>query len=393
MNTIIHFVIDEKITDQLIENFSSVDENCIFLVFKKENDKFKYLNATAENVVFYDGNTYCINSLLEKYRSRLIIVHGLQLIFAKCILDIRSKVRIAWIEWGFDVYGLPKIRPFLYAPKTNNFLLKSNKKLLIERFIKKRGWLRELYSKFIMRQEDNYSVIFKAIGKIDFFCTYIEEDFNVFSSHYKNKLKFLSFTFNSIDQYVAGRESIRIHARASRILLGNSNTPENNHLDVLNTLGTYKQRLLDTQIYTPLSYGRDESYKRAVIKYGKRVFESMFVPLVDFMERAEYVNILQNCSVGIFYHYRQQGMGNIIAMLYMGARVYLSVKNPTYFFFKRIGVVVFDFDREFGDYTNTRLDMIQVENNRSILSQYFSKEKVISDILRLNHMLACRDVG
>lgn len=387
MNIIIHFILDEKITDQLIDNFKSVNEECIFLVFKNENDTFKYLTSSGKHIIEYDDNVQCINSIIETYKSKAIIVHGLQLAFAKCILKIKSEVRIAWIEWGFDVYGLPKIRPSTYAPKTNSYLLKSHKKLWIERVVKKRDWLRDIYAGIIMRQQDNYSVIFNAIKRIDFFCTYIKEDFTVFSSFYPNNLKFLSFTFNSIEQYLAGRETVKIDDSAKGILIGNSNTPENNHIDVLETLGCFKSRLTDVYIYTPLSYGKNEKYKNVVIKIGASYFKSMFTPLLDFMDRSEYIEILRSCSVGIFYHYRQQGMGNIIAMLYMGCRIYLSTKNPVYHFFKRIGVFVFDFDSEFEVYANSRLEKKYIENNRKVLNVFFSKEKVKSDILRLNSVL------
>jgi len=76
-------------------------------------------------------------------------------------------------------------------------------------------------------------------------------------------------------------------------------------------------------------------------------------------------------------------MGNIIAMLYMGSRVYLSLRNPAYNFFIRNGISVNIFEKEFGKYGVTRPDKETVENNRKRLDRIFNKDKVLMDLKNL----------
>ena len=116
------------------------------------------------------------------------------------------------------------------------------------------------------------------------------------------------------------------------------------------------------------------------IKSGEKYFNSNFYPLLDFMPRDEYFELLSNSSTAIFYHYRQQAMGNIIALLYMGARVYFSRKSPVYAYCKRVGLNIYNFDSEFNIYKNSVLEKEKADENRYILFKIFNQEQVIETI-------------
>ena len=75
-------------------------------------------------------------------------------------------------------------------------------------------------------------------------------------------------------------------------------------------------------IYTPLSYG-DQDYADEVIKEGKSAFGEKFIPLTSYMTREEYYKILYDIDIGVFNNNRQQGTGNIEALLYFGRKIYL----------------------------------------------------------------------
>src|SRR5690606_19822669 len=131
----------------------------------------------------------------------------------------------------------------------------------------------------------------------------------------------------------------------------NSNSLENNHLEVFDLL---KNVELPTEmnLIVPLSYGNDVNYKTTVLGIGENLFGHRFLPLIHFMTREQYMDTLATCSAAVFYHFRQQAMGNILALLYLGARVYLCQKNPLFHYFNRIGVFVYDFDTEFKVFKN-----------------------------------------
>src|SRR5690606_34099610 len=149
--------------------------------------------------------------------------------------------------------------------------------------------------------------------KINFFCTYIKEDFELYSKYYPNKLEYCEIGYLTINQYLAGQNDLRINNNAKDIIIGNSNSLENNHLDVFEII---KDSNFNERVFVPLSYGIDQKYKSVVLSRGKELFNDKFYPLLDFMERDKYFNLLSGCSAAVFYHYRQQAMGNILALLY-----------------------------------------------------------------------------
>lgn len=382
---ILHFLKDEKVADQIIENFGRNGEN-IFLIFVSDLDQsYNYITSTSEQVTMFSFKNDNINDIIEKHKPTAVILHQLNLEFAQAILKIQYDLMIGWYVWGADLYSLPKIKPNIYAPLTDSFLLETNKALSVERLVKRVSFLRRIYYKRIKKTEDYISVLFQAINKITFFISYIEEDFQFFSTHYRNKLHYINCAFSNIDQYLGGNKNVELLPDAQNILIGNSNTPESNHLDVFNLLSNSRHDFLsrNIKVFTPLSYGSNEQYRREVIKTGKERLGNSFSPMLEFIGRQEYIKILESCSVGIFYHFRQQGMGNIVAMLYMGARIYMSPKNPAYLFFLRYKVKVFDFDKEFAKYGSMRLNTEIIEQNRIILQTIFSEEKIQNDIFYL----------
>ena len=380
---VLHFVIDEKVTDQIIENFSKADKNCKFLVFvNNKNNNYKYISSENENLIKFVEEEDDINALLNTLKPKAILAHAFHLEYAKAINKLENNINIAWYTWGFDVYGLPRIKPTTYAPLTNRFLLKNISNLFVGRLILKHKFTRKIYFRIRKTEEDRYSIIFKALKKVKFFATYLEEDYNCFSKYYSNNFKFINSPFSTINQYLAGNKELILRENAQHILIGNSNSVESNHLDVFNILKG-QDILINTKVFTPLSYGDYKAYKTEVISKGHQALGEAFEPLLDFMNRNDYIAMLTSCSTGIFYHYRQQAMGNIIAMLYLGSRIYLSSKNPAYKFFINNGIQVFDFDKDFRHYKNLKLDAEIVNQNKLQLDLIFNEDKVFSDIKNL----------
>ena len=380
---VLHFVIDEKVTDQIIENFSKVDENCKFLVFvNNKNGDFKYISFSNEKLIKFVEEEEDINLILNNLNPKAILTHAFHLEYAKAINKIKHDINIAWYTWGFDVYGLPRIKPTTYGNRTNTFLIRNVQNLFFGRLILKNQFTRKIYFGINKKEEDRYSIIFKALKKVSFFVTYLEEDFKYFSKYYPNSFKFVNSPFSTIDQYLGGNRELVLLDDAKNILIGNSNSIESNHLDVFEKLKE-KDVLEETKIFTPLSYGDNDLYKNEVINKGKETLGESFVPLLDFIDRQEYISMLTSCSTGIFYHYRQQAMGNIIAMLYLGSRIYLSTKNPAYNFFTNNGIKVFDLDKDFSRFYNSKLESETASINKSKLDAIFNENKVLDDIKNL----------
>lgn len=384
---IVHFVVDEKITDQIIENFLSVSDNNVFIVFVKDRlADYKHIKTTNDNIRKFDYTKDNILETLEEVKPSALILHSLRVEFAAILSANSFNVKIAWVAWGFDVYSLPKIKPHLFAPQTRKQVMKSDPFTVLKWQIKKLPVLRRIQYRLIKGKRDPYSLLFKAIRSIDYFCTYIKEDFDYFSKHYpQNKLTFVETAFSTIDQYLAGNKQLSLAENANNILIGNSNTPESNYLDVIDILADFKEEF--NKACFVLNYGCNDKHKKEVIENGNNLLGDQFSPVLNFMDRESYIEFLRSCSVGVFNHYRQQAMGNIIAMIYLGARVYLSEKNPAYHYFIRNGVIVNCFETEFYKFLNAKLNHIEIQNNRSIMDSLFSKEKVLNDLRTLTSRL------
>lgn len=376
---ILHFVTDEKVTDQIIQNFNRNANGSFFLVFVGHQGlNFRHIKSSTNNITtfFFKDN---INDVIEKLNPTAIVIHAFHLDYAKVIIKIKKPIRIAWYAWGFDIYGLPLIKPSIYAPLTTSFLKKHNMLLNIQWKVFKSDFLRKTILN-ILGKEDRYSIIYQAKKRINYFVSYMQEEYDYYSNFYTNNFKFINCPFSTIDQYLAGsNELFKKNELKKNILIGNSNTIESNHIDVFSIIGRNK-KLADIEVFVPLNYGTNNTYKNEVIKKGKQTFGKTFNPIMGFIDRKEYIELLSTCSVGVFYHYRQQAMGNIIPMLYLGARVYLSSRNPTFKFLKKSGMIIFDLDKDFKIYGNECLHASFVETNKKILNNLFSETKVLSRI-------------
>lgn len=160
-----------------------------------------------------------------------------------------------------------------------------------------------------------------------------------------------------------------------RILLGNSATPTNNHLDALEKMRPFADR--NIRIYCPLSYG-DASYGDWVAQAGQEIFGENFIPLRELMPFEKYLELLVNIDVAVFNHDRQQGMGSITTLLGLGKTIYMRNNLTSFCFLKNKGFVIRDIE-SIADIRQL-ISKEDVQKNREIAIGYFS-EKVLCKAL------------
>lgn len=380
---IIHLMYDEKFCDTTITNFEKVNKGKNRYIIFRTSTAIPYTYITlTEYVTDFSIHEDDLNEIINGYTHVSgIIMHSLSTDFARCLRKITKDIDLCWMVWGYDLYSLPEIRPTLYAPHTLRYLFLTMPLTLVNIWVRKNEFIRSIYY-LLLRKDDPYKLQNIIHRKIKYFTSYIREDFDIFKKYYPNTAcEFIDSTFFDINQYVTD-EFINSKVNGNNILIGNSNSYESNHLDVLDFLSKITE-VGNRNIYVPLSYGEDIKYRDTIIKSGKKKWPKSFKPQLKFIPRNEYVEILLSCGTGIFYHYRQQAMGNIIAMLWLGARIYMSDKNPAYNFLKRIGLHVFILESNFHIYKFTPLNDSEIETNRKILWDKFSPQKVEDDLTNL----------
>ena len=125
------------------------------------------------------------------------------------------------------------------------------------------------------------------------------------------------------------------------LLLGNSRTFFNNHIDILDILIALK-RDHGFKIRVPFSYGEDSVYTRAVKEVGSSIPNLEFIE--EFVSHSEYQKIYQDASAVIINSFRQMALGNITIALRTGTKIYLSKNNVIFHWLKNNRFKVFSTD-------------------------------------------------
>lgn len=109
------------------------------------------------------------------------------------------------------------------------------------------------------------------------------------------------------------------------------------------------------------------------------------------MPYEEYTELIGTCSNAIMNHHRQQGAGNIVVMLFLGANVYLNRINPYYSYLKEKGAVVFTVEElsDSPELLDSRLSKDEIEQNRQILMSSSNEKATLDKTERLINKVLC----
>lgn len=366
MTKIIHIIPnDKKFVNPII---------CLFANNKNTANTFIVVGASLQknnNNIYYKThkelfNTEFINTIIQG--NDIIIFHSLLASGAKLISKIDFIIKIIWASWGGDFYHHNSmLKANILEPKTKALEQR------LEPFFKEKI-IRPLL-KLIYPQRFSYYWQKKAIKNITYIAPVIYDDYELIKKYYKAPhLKYLDFSVGNLeDDLLTG---ININEKVgNNILLGNSSSFTNNHIEAIEILSDID--LQNNEVITPLSYGNTK-LKDAIIKYANNKLPNNFKALVDFINPAEYHKLLVSCGFVIMNHKRQQGVGNIVIAMYLGAKIFLNKQNPVYDYFKRLGAYVFLIDEiiEKKEKAFVPLTQEQININREILVQTRSKKVV-----------------
>ena len=140
--------------------------------------------------------------------------------------------------------------------------------------------------------------------------------------------------------------------RKVSIQVGHNAFPFNRHAEALALLEPHKSK--NILITMPMSYGNDYGNKNANycddlmhLAYG--LFPSEKIRrLTALMPLRRYNEFLGAVDVSILAAPRQNALGNIIPLLYMGKKLYLSDENPLFEFFKSKGFEIHNIKELYG---------------------------------------------
>jgi hypothetical protein len=390
---IIHIFNDDKFVDAAISimEYSHPNESEYYVIKNDEND-FNYVKSgiVKRLKLTLDKDYSDFIKELKNKKTQVVFLHALDFYKQKMVLLLPEKIVKVWLIWGYDLYGNWQLfNDKLYEKKTFQALNLKKPSLkiqlinnsfsfwLFDKTNKKAIWLPNKISNIL--KSNFYNIFYKAAEKIDIVIPVIKDEY-VFIKKLKLQAKLGTFSYGTLEDLLKGNDIDNV-LNKSNILLGNSADPSNNHLDVFDKLRNFNFK--DRKLFVPLSYGGTAEYKEKVIDSGKEIFGDSFVPLLDFMSLDKYNEILSSCGFAIFNHVRQQGVGNIVSMGHLGAKLFLNSKSPVLKYFSNLGMKIFDIDtmNEFQlseNITNQELDI-----NRMVLNNEYSKKAVNDKVLNL----------
>ena len=119
----------------------------------------------------------------------------------------------------------------------------------------------------------------------------------------------------------------------------------NNHMEILESLLAFKDE--NIKLFLPLSYGNDwhtssANYVRNISRFLTENFPHKAYNIYKLMPQAKYTEFLWNMDIAIFNAERQNALGNILKLLYMGNKVFMTSDGPLYTFFQEKGIPIFD---------------------------------------------------
>lgn len=375
---ILHCVSDEKFIDNVIsrfEYFKDRIENKYVIVRKRlirAEIKFNYIKQTDYITIL---NCFQFLNFLKQSDIDVVILHSLTTLSPFLICKIPSNIKVVWFAWGFDLYTPIAYRPFikisnLYGRQTAEIAENSNfksfrqgsKRLILDYWIK------------------------KSVSRIDFFSGVVPEEYDRMKElpfFHASKVVFSYSTMPSKN----GSGLNCIIAKGRNILVGNSGDMTNNHLDVFEVLK--KIDLADRKIFVPLSYSGTKKYRELIKSKGKEYWGDNFIPIENFMQYDEYLQMLCSCGIRILGHERQQAMGNIKIAWEQGCKIFLSETSMAYRFYAGLGVrfptIQHDLMQEYIDAPYTEQEAI---TTYEILHKQLNPVKALEDLSILIDELA-----
>jgi dTDP-N-acetylfucosamine:lipid II N-acetylfucosaminyltransferase len=159
-----------------------------------------------------------------------------------------------------------------------------------------------------------------------------------------------------------------------KILVGNSASASNNHIDALNKLAHLASD--NIEVIMPLNYGGEPDYVERVIRHAHSLFGNKVNAITTMLSKQQYDTLLNEVSATVFAQQRQQGLYVAYAMLLMGKPLFLLGETSSYSNLMSLGFDVFKTEN-LTDYNYKQLALLvssQNNENAHLMTQHFTEK-------------------
>ena len=209
--------------------------------------------------------------------------------------------------------------------------------------------------------------IINFMNRLSFINTLFPSDANLWSELVAKDLRRLPYVY-PISEYAL---NLSVKEDKDLVFINHSASRTGNHEFVLNYLAEHK--LPDLKLILPMSYGNPRYLRRIKSLLAKSVHHDAIV-LQNSLPYDSYVDMCAGAVCAIYGHRRQEAVGNIFIMLYIGARVYLRQQNPLLQDLRQLGLIVFCLEEDFPVFKLDPIAPSHIEQNRQKVRMYASPE-------------------
>ncbi len=371
----LHLTHEDKFLDFFIKNTKKFSGTKNRYIVYSYNDKVEFIKSNEIEIVKADIDElkHKIGNI-EQYKT--IYIHFLGDFLIEYIYQLNSNINLVWIFWGGDGFG--KLKNY-----QTYFCLEHKTKKIYSKILKNNKiiWYKN-YKQFRANKKQTKNIIYKfknILPKFNYFAIFIYGDYLLMKKKLNISATFFNFNYFTTQQIISQQiipKNINNENDEINILIGNSSTHTNNHIDVFDRFSNINLSKIK-KIYCPLSYGKIIEYKKEVIKYGQIIFKENFVPITDFMPLKKYQQFLSSINIAVFGNIRQQAGANIISLLAQDCCVYMNNKSTLYQQLKTFGFVIFDIDKDLAkNIENEHFYLSKTEklHNKKILEENFGEK-------------------
>jgi hypothetical protein len=374
---ILHYAVDEKFVPFLQKTYE--------LAYPGSN-RFRIMAGSAAGGGYVEESTSLKRIADGYWRSpefrgdldwaECIVLHTLNRASSQAAIAAAKDRLVVWHGWGADYYGLLEgYAGRMHLPLTRKLLEQAAPGAGL------RSTTMDLFRSAMARLSGG-DWRRRALGRFDVISMMPDEFELLRRSRPEVRAGFHQlYCASAEDSFLVGPDSMR----GADILLGNSASASNNHLEAFEFL-----RGLDLdgrRLVVPLSYG-DPWYAREIAARGKRLFGDRFVPLLEYLPAEEYFRHVSSCGFVLMNHVRQQATGNVSAALLKGAKVFLREENLLYPFYRALGAQVCALPASATPEFFAPLDADEAARNRRVVMDYWSMETVLRQTRELAQMRA-----
>lgn len=369
---ILHIFPDDKFFDGTADFYDKLPnvENRYFFFTKEKNYQFKYIKRS--NGVFIINSPIAYFKELRRKDVDIVFFHTMTGSDYLLTRIIRKKVRIIWWSWGYDIYmsrhnANPLINIQLYKPLTLYYKQTLEKQDL--------SLLNRLKARVYERIRE------WAVKRVNYFIPSIPIDYELMKEHcpYFHAKPF---------PYGLQRQetTFLVRKQCGNILVGNSLTYTNNHLDIFESLYSIDLNP-NRKIVVPISYGDAFGGPDMFISLTHFAADRVMW-LKDFLSRDKYYAVFDNISHAIFGMIRQQGMGNVMYCLRTGVKVFFFRDSVITRQLKELGYIFFTIEDDLNAMSlSTCLTEDEAKHNYNVYLSRYNNRSLEDVQRRLNEVV------